>query len=57
MMDVAALCGFNHAEQFSRAYLRRFGLTPTKDRIEGRIPFQLRSLSVHAGYRSIDSPR
>ena len=57
IVEVAALCGFNHAEQFSRAYLQRFDLTPTKDRIEGRIPFQLRSLDGHAGYRSVESPR
>jgi AraC family carnitine catabolism transcriptional activator len=54
MMDIAALCGFSHAEQFSRAYLRRFELTPTRDRIEGRIPFQLRNFTDHAGYHSVD---
>jgi len=54
MMDIAALCGFGRAEQFSRAYLRRFELTPTKDRIEGRIPFQFRNFTGHAGYHSVD---
>ena len=28
MMDIAALCGFNHAEQFSRAYAQRFRTDP-----------------------------
>ena len=51
--EVAALCGFNHAEQFSRAYAQRFELTPTRDRIEGRIPFQLRNVTGHAGYHSV----
>ena len=54
MMDIAALCGFNHAEQFSRAYAQRFDLTPTRDRTEGRIPFQLRNYTDHAGYHSFD---
>jgi AraC family carnitine catabolism transcriptional activator len=54
MRDIAALCGFSRAEQFSRAYLHRFDITPTRDRIEGRIPFQFRGLSGRAGYRSIE---
>jgi len=54
MMDIAALCGFGRAEQFSRAYLQRFDLTPTKDRIEGRIPFQLRNFSDRVAYHSMD---
>lgn len=54
IMDIAALCGFLRAEQFSRAYSRRFDITPMKDRIEGRIPFQLRNLTDHAAYHSVD---
>ena len=54
LMDIAALCGFNHAEHFSRAYRQRFALTPRKDRVEGRIPFQFRHASDHVGYRSVD---
>jgi AraC family carnitine catabolism transcriptional activator len=52
--DIAALSGFLRAEQFSRAYLKRFDITPIKDRIEGRIPFQFRNFTDHASYHSID---
>jgi len=52
MMDIAALCGFSRADQFSRAYSRRFDIAPMRDRIEARIPFQLRNFTSHAGYRS-----
>lgn len=57
MMDIAALCGFTRAEQFSRAYLMRFKVTPTRDRIEGRIPFQFRNFTDRAAYHSVDSHR
>lgn len=52
MLDIAALCGFSRADQFSRAYSRRFDIAPMRDRIEARIPFQLRSFTDHGGYRS-----
>ena len=52
--DIAAICGFKRAEQFSRAYVVRFEITPMKDRIDGRIPFQFRSFSDHAAYHSVD---
>jgi len=54
MVDIAALCGFTRAEQFSRAYLIRFDITPTRDRIDGRIPFQFRNFTDRAGYHSVD---
>ena len=54
IMDIAALCGFMRAEQFSRAYAKRFEITPIRDRIEGRIPFQLRNFTEHAAYHSVD---
>ena len=53
IMEVAALCGFPRAEQFSRAYSRRYRITPMRDRIEGRIPFQFRDFTDHPGYRSV----
>lgn len=53
IMDIAALCGFLHASQFSRTYVNRFDITPIKDRIEGRIPFQFRSFTDHASYHSV----
>lgn len=43
MTEIAVACGFSSPEYFARAYKRRFGLAPSKDRREGRIPFQFRS--------------
>ena len=50
MADIAALCGFTRAEQFARAYLVRFDITPTRDRIEGRISFQLSYFTDRSEY-------
>lgn len=41
--EIAEASGFNGQVQFSRAYRNRFGLTPTSDRIEGRVPFEFRA--------------
>ena len=49
IVEVAAACGFGSAVQFTRTYKRRFGLAPSKDRVEGRVPFQFRSFPSHAG--------
>lgn len=49
IVAVAAACGFGNAVQFTRTYKKRFGLVPSKDRIEGRVPFQFRSFPSHAG--------
>ncbi len=49
VLSVAVACGFSNASQFSRTYKKRFGLTPSRDRIEGRVPFQFRSFPSHAG--------
>jgi transcriptional regulator GlxA family with amidase domain len=54
MVDIAALCGFGRAEQFSRAYFIRFDIAPTRDRIEGRIPFQFNNLIDRSAYHSVD---
>lgn len=47
--EVAIACGFGTPVQFTRSYKRRFGTTPSKDRIAGRVPFQFRSFPSHAG--------
>lgn len=47
--NIAIACGFTSSARFSRAYRQRFGLTPSRDRIEGRVPFQFRSFPSHAG--------
>ena len=49
ILDVAIACGFTGAAQFSRAYRNRFSISPSQDRIEGRVPFQFRSFPSHAG--------
>ncbi len=54
IMDIAALCGFARPEQLSRAYSLRFDITPMRDRIEGRIPFQFRDFTEHAAYHSVN---
>jgi len=47
--DVAIACGFTGGAQFARAYKNRFGIIPSRDRVEGRVPFQFRSFPSHAG--------
>jgi AraC family carnitine catabolism transcriptional activator len=54
VMEIATLCGFLRPEQFSRAYSKRFEITPIRDRIEGRIPFELRNVTSRAAYHSVD---
>lgn len=47
MAEVAYASGFSSQVHFSRAYRDRFGLPPSKDRIEGRIPFEYRAWPMH----------
>ena len=47
--EVASACGFGTAEQFSRSYSSHFNISPSHDRIDGRIPFQFRSFPSYAG--------
>jgi len=49
VMAIATACGFKSSENFSRAYRKRFGLSPGQDRKDGRIPFHFRSFPSHAG--------
>ena len=49
LAEVAGACGFGSSEQFTRAYKKRFNIVPSKDRTEGRIPFQFRSYPGYAG--------
>lgn len=48
IVDIATACGFQSASLFSRTYKTRFGLTPSADRVAGRVPFQFRSFPSHA---------
>ena len=47
--EISSACGFNSAEHFTRSYKKRFNIVPSKDRTEGRIPFQFRSYPGYAG--------
>ena len=47
MSEVAVASGFTSQVHFSRAYHDRFGLPPTKDRVEGRVPFEFRAWPMH----------
>ncbi|MEM9330532.1 MAG: GlxA family transcriptional regulator [Pseudomonadota bacterium] len=49
ILDVAVACGFSGHAQFTRAYKNRFDVTPSRDRVVGRVPFQFRSFPSHAG--------
>ena len=49
LAQVASACGFGTSEQFSRAYSSYFHIAPSRDRIEGRIPFQFRSYPSYVG--------
>lgn len=43
LSEVAHASGFKSHVHFSRAYKDRFGLTPSRDRIDGRVPFEFRA--------------
>ncbi len=47
MAEIAVASGFSSQVHFSRAYKERFGLPPSKDRIQGRIPFEFRAWPMH----------
>ena len=47
MAEIAYASGFSSQVHFSRAYRDRFGLPPSRDRIEGRIPFEFRAWPMH----------
>jgi transcriptional regulator GlxA family with amidase domain len=47
--EVALASGFSNPVNFSRAYRLRFGLSPSRDRVEGRIPFDYRAWPMHGG--------
>lgn len=47
MAEIAVASGFASQVHFSRAYRQRFGLPPSKDRVEGRVPFEFRAWPMH----------
>lgn len=47
LSEVAVASGFSGQVHFSRAYRDRFGLPPSADRVEGRVPFEFRAWPMH----------
>jgi AraC family carnitine catabolism transcriptional activator len=47
LADIAVASGFVSQAHFSRIYSERFGLAPSRDRIEGRVPFEFRAWPMH----------
>ncbi|MEO0486372.1 MAG: GlxA family transcriptional regulator [Pseudomonadota bacterium] len=47
MSEIAYAAGFSSQVHFSRAYKDRFGMPPTRDRVQGRIPFEFRAWPMH----------
>ena len=47
LTEVAIASGFRSQVTFSRAYGERFGLPPSQDRTEGRVPFEFRAWPMH----------
>ncbi len=47
LSEIAAASGFNSQVHFSRAYHQRFGLSPSADRVEGRVPFEFRAWPMY----------
>jgi len=45
--EIAVASGFSSQVHFSRAYREIFGLSPSRDRIEGRVPFEYRAWPMH----------
>ncbi|MEM9578886.1 MAG: GlxA family transcriptional regulator [Pseudomonadota bacterium] len=53
MAEIAVASGFSGQVHFSRAYKERFGLPPSKDRVQGRIPFEFRAWPMHRAPKSM----
>lgn len=47
LAQVALAAGFASQVHFSRAYKAKFGVTPSHDRIEGRVPFEFRAWPMY----------
>lgn len=52
LSEIAVASGFSSQVHFSRAYRDRFGLPPSRDRIDGRVPFEFRAWPMHRKKRS-----
>ncbi|MEO1456358.1 MAG: GlxA family transcriptional regulator [Pseudomonadota bacterium] len=52
LSEVATACGFASQVHFSRVYRERFGMPPSADRVEGRVPFEYRAWPMHRPNRA-----
>ncbi|WP_420397260.1 GlxA family transcriptional regulator [Nioella sp.] len=51
--EIAVASGFASPVHFSRAYKARFGLSPVRDRVEGRVPFEFRAWPMYRKVQSV----
>lgn len=51
--EVALASGFANQVYFSRAYKTRFGVSATRDRVEGRVPFEFRAWPMYRSNKHI----
>lgn len=47
LSEIAVASGFSSQVHFSTSYRKRFGLPPSADRVEGRIPFEFRGKPLY----------
>ena len=48
VLEISVACGFSSPEYMTKCYRERFAITPTEDRVVGRVPFQFRSFPAFA---------
>ncbi len=48
LADIAVASGFVSQAHFSRIYSEKFGMAPSRDRVEGRVPFEFRAWPMHS---------
>ncbi len=48
LTEIAIASGFASQTHFTRAYGKRFGLPPSRDRIAGRVPFEFRAWPMYS---------
>ncbi|GAA6161195.1 GlxA family transcriptional regulator [Ruegeria sp. HU-ET01832] len=54
LAEIAIASGFASQVHFSRSYKDRFGLPPSVDRVEGRVPFEFRAWPMHRNPKDRD---
>lgn len=54
LSQVSVAAGFRNTVHFSRAYRKRFGCPPSRDRVVGKVPFEFRAWPMHRQPKRID---